>query len=436
MNPIRLFPGEIRLTSTLLFPSVSVIVSQKRSVLSTGEAATPTSGATVPAAPVLTAGPGNATVALSWTVPADGGSAITGYKLYRNNALLTSPAGTTYTDNAVVNNTTYTYAVSAVNAVGEGPQSAVVSATPIVAGSAPAIPPNILGSTPATKWFGWDSMAVYDTGSWGTWDANWGMHGTISKSSDNWMPLTRIPDTAAATTGGHLFYWTGTDHTAIADPRTATQNATFDHHQVMLANGVPSFNGQPYGGQVNQGDYGPVMYKKHHDPTYLTGYGIYLWRNTPGGTQNGGNTNPMLGDWYDDTIWLDYQPYLNNLAAGLKSLNMNALSLDMESPGRFGPQDTTGLPSSLNGRDDTVGKIFHRTTDDTYWRATNLTGSYSQVQDADVRVKIRARGKQFASYLYSIYPDLGTVVYSWNPPGGFYWSKFVSPSAATPPDTS
>ena len=42
-----------------------------------------TSGAVPPAAPGLTATAGNGSVHLSWTVPANGGSAITGYRIYR-----------------------------------------------------------------------------------------------------------------------------------------------------------------------------------------------------------------------------------------------------------------------------------------------------------------------------------------------------------------
>ena len=62
-------------------------------------------GATaVPAAPLLTATAGLAVVNLSWTVPFDGGSAITGYAIYRGTTsggetLLTTVApGTTYAD--------------------------------------------------------------------------------------------------------------------------------------------------------------------------------------------------------------------------------------------------------------------------------------------------------------------------------------------------
>ena len=79
----------------------------------------------VPGAPVLnTATAGNGQVALAWSAPvSNGGSAITGYKVYRGTSpggesLLATPAGTgtSYTDLAAVNGTTYFYKVSAVNA--------------------------------------------------------------------------------------------------------------------------------------------------------------------------------------------------------------------------------------------------------------------------------------------------------------------------------
>ena len=94
-------------------------------------------GATaVPAAPVLTATGGLGVVTLSWTVPFDGGSGITGYVIYRGTAsagealLTTVPPGTTYADFAVIGGATYYYRVLATNAEGEGAVSNEVFATP------------------------------------------------------------------------------------------------------------------------------------------------------------------------------------------------------------------------------------------------------------------------------------------------------------------
>jgi hypothetical protein len=86
---------------------------------------------TVPGAPMLSASALNrGGIRLSWAVPADGGSAITGYRVYRaagsnSSVLLTQvgPAATSYTDGSVTKRQSYTYTVSAVNAIGEGARS-------------------------------------------------------------------------------------------------------------------------------------------------------------------------------------------------------------------------------------------------------------------------------------------------------------------------
>ncbi|MEO8425011.1 MAG: fibronectin type III domain-containing protein [Actinomycetota bacterium] len=95
-------------------------------------------GATaVPAGPVLTATAGITIVNLSWTVPFDGGSAITGYAIYRGTTsggetllVTVAPPGTIYADLAVIAGTTYSYRVLATNADGDGALSNEVSATP------------------------------------------------------------------------------------------------------------------------------------------------------------------------------------------------------------------------------------------------------------------------------------------------------------------
>lgn len=95
-------------------------------------------GATaVPVAPVLTATAGLAVVNLSWTVPFDGGSDITGYSIYRgttsgSEVLLTTVApGTAYADPSVTSGITYYYRVLATNAEGDGASSNEAFATPL-----------------------------------------------------------------------------------------------------------------------------------------------------------------------------------------------------------------------------------------------------------------------------------------------------------------
>ena len=104
-----------------------------------GEASA-TPQATAPSAPLaVVASGGNASVTVSWSVPAtDGGSPITGYEVYRGTSAggesampaATSVTGTSFTDTGLVNGTTYYYTVAAVNAAGLSPRSGEASATP------------------------------------------------------------------------------------------------------------------------------------------------------------------------------------------------------------------------------------------------------------------------------------------------------------------
>ena len=104
------------------------------------------SGPSAPGAPSLSGTAGDGQNGLSWTTPSDGGSAITGYRVYRNGALhATLSVQTSYTDTGVTNGVTYTYQVAAVNAVGEGGKSNSVSLTPLTK-SAPSAPQSLTAS--------------------------------------------------------------------------------------------------------------------------------------------------------------------------------------------------------------------------------------------------------------------------------------------------
>ena len=111
---------------------------------------------TVPDAPTsLSATPSNAQVVLAWAAPAiDGGSPITGYKLYRSTtsggayALIASPTALTYTNTGLTNGQPYWYKVSAVNAIGEGAQAGPISSTPA---TVPGAPQNLQGTPGNTQ---------------------------------------------------------------------------------------------------------------------------------------------------------------------------------------------------------------------------------------------------------------------------------------------
>ncbi|HVM45020.1 MAG TPA: S8 family serine peptidase [Candidatus Thermoplasmatota archaeon] len=95
------------------------------------DAATRSTSATAPAAPALSGSAGDASASLAWTTPADGGSAITGYRVYRDGALhATLGVTNAYAESGLANGQTYVYEVAAVNAVGEGARSNALSLTP------------------------------------------------------------------------------------------------------------------------------------------------------------------------------------------------------------------------------------------------------------------------------------------------------------------
>jgi hypothetical protein len=95
-------------------------------------------GATAPGAPTgVTATAGNSSAVVAWTQPSDGGSPITGYTVTANPGAMTATVGgnaTAATVTGLTNGTSYTFAVFATNAVGDGPTSAPSNA---VAPSAP-----------------------------------------------------------------------------------------------------------------------------------------------------------------------------------------------------------------------------------------------------------------------------------------------------------
>src|SRR5207244_822842 len=113
--------------------------------LSAEVSTTPSSGPAVPAAPQnLVATAGNRAVTLRWSAPAsDGGSPVENYTIYRGTSpsnlavLIAGSKSLSLCDGGVTNGVTYYYAVAAVNAVGTGPRSPPISATPKGSSSGP-----------------------------------------------------------------------------------------------------------------------------------------------------------------------------------------------------------------------------------------------------------------------------------------------------------
>jgi hypothetical protein len=103
---------------------------------------------TPPSAPLNPAAiPSAGRIDVTWSAPSNnGGTAISSYRIYRGPdgaslSLRGTAAGLAFGDVSLPAGTTFFYAVSAVNAAGEGPLSAVVSATTPVP---PAAPANVL----------------------------------------------------------------------------------------------------------------------------------------------------------------------------------------------------------------------------------------------------------------------------------------------------
>lgn len=154
----------------------------------------------------LSATVGNAQLILNWTAPANNGSAITSYKVYRGTSsggesLLSSGGCSglasvlTCTDTGLTNGTTYYYKVSAVNAIGEGTQSSEASAIPIPCGATTSVT-DIDGNT-------------YNTVG-------------INGASQCWMATnmmtTKYPDGTAITRGPTDATWNGSDNGYYAYP--------------------------------------------------------------------------------------------------------------------------------------------------------------------------------------------------------------------------
>jgi fibronectin type 3 domain-containing protein len=176
--------------NTTYYYVVSAVNANGESADSAEVSATP-SVPPVPAAPTgLTTTAGDGQVSLSWAASAG----ATGYNVKRSTAqggpyttIAANVTGTSYTDTGVVNDTTYYYVVSAVNASGESPDSTEVSATPT---ETPAVPPAPTGLT-ATAGNGQVSLS---------WAASAGATGyNVKRSTAQGGPYTTIAANVAGT---------------------------------------------------------------------------------------------------------------------------------------------------------------------------------------------------------------------------------------------
>ncbi len=198
-----------------------------------------------PGAVVATPGSGQATV--SWTAPYDGGSAITKYTVtpyIGSNAqtptvVTGSPPATTATIDGLVNNTTYTFTVTATNANGTSPPS--VASNAVTPSSSPqgqwsalmnwplvAVHSVLLKSGNLLVWDGW--QAPQPTSVWNatsqTFPTTINAPGSIFCSGN-----AHLPDGRIITVGGYGVPTTGNlglADTTIFDPATSTWKRVAD----------------------------------------------------------------------------------------------------------------------------------------------------------------------------------------------------------------
>jgi fibronectin type 3 domain-containing protein len=172
---------------------------------------------TPPTAPVLTATPGDAVVHLAWSPPStDGGQTIKSYVVSRRLSgvgsyvkIATVRGPVSYDDTAVTNGTAYDYTVLATNALGNGPGSNEVTATPTQFVQSPPTAPQNLTVTGGTG-----QVAL----SW------------AAPASNGNSPITGYTVYRGTATGGETAYQTLSGTTLSYTDTTITAGTTYFYY--------------------------------------------------------------------------------------------------------------------------------------------------------------------------------------------------------------
>ncbi len=166
---------------------------------------------TAPSAPSLTsASAGTLSVGLAWSTPgSNGGSAITGYRVYRGTSSggesLLSNLGVVngYRDTAVSAGVRYYYKISAVNSVGTSAQSNELNAVPTAQPSAPAKPTASLKASPASISYNGTTSLSWSSSNSSSCSASWtGLHGTSGSQKVGPLTATKSYSISCSGAGG------------------------------------------------------------------------------------------------------------------------------------------------------------------------------------------------------------------------------------------
>jgi hypothetical protein len=275
---------------------------------------------------------------------------------------------TTYSDTAVSNGTQYSYTVSAVNAVGEGPQSAAQLATPMVpsGGGSPNLPTNQLVAAPSYRTISWGGSYNVDAGvsmvdTWKTW----GFYGGACSGVAPFMP-------GAVTGSGQL-----------ASDVPNTQGSSYNWQRAYEGYAVQGVNitGVPTPGQRTNTS--TMNYQHTTDP---------LWECFMSVHPDGGNPNgrypPAGWDWWDDAGWNTVAAWWGLFARDIKNVwGGSGTGFDTES----GNWDETVVPNA-----GTAGRTV-----------------------ADVQLKVFQRGYQCGTAFWQNFPDGRIHTYDYRHSGGF-----------------
>jgi fibronectin type 3 domain-containing protein/predicted phosphodiesterase len=321
---------------------VAAVNSAGPSLLSGEASATPTSGTTLPGTPrTLSATGGDTQVTLNWVAPAsDGGSAITGYNVYRGTtsggeSLLASLGNVaTFLDTGLTNGTTYYYKVTAVNGVGESGDSNEASATPA---TVPSVPTGLAATAGGGKV---DLSWTAPTSTGGSAVTSYKVYRGTSTNAEAAIAIATVTGTAYSDTGltnGTQYFYKVTAVNAVGESLQSSEaNAT--PVAAATAPGAPT-------GLTATGSNVTVALSwtapASNGGSPITSYKVYRGTSTNGESTTAIATVPS-GTGYSDTAVTNGIRYFYKVTA-VNTVGESALSTEASAT----PATTPGAPTGL-----------------------------------------------------------------------------------------